>query len=85
MSIVKCPGQDQRFWKPGDIYEIACLKCGNAVEFWKDDPVRPCKSCGFKMRNPKLDLACAEWCKFADKCLGVLAADDTNKGKSGGT
>ena len=70
--MVKCPGQDQRFWKPEDIFEVACPNCGNDMEFFKDEASLVCKSCKTKVRNPKIDLGCAEWCEFADKCVGDL-------------
>ncbi len=68
--MAQCPGQDKRFWKPEDIFDINCPKCGAKVEFWKDDIDRRCGKCGYKFRNPKLDLGCAEWCQYAKYCLG---------------
>ena len=50
-------------------YQIACK---NSIEFWKDEPILFCPGCKKEVRNPRLDLACAEWCKFADECLGIL-------------
>ena len=70
MSDVHCPGQDQRYWKPEDIFQVACPLCGEEIEFWKDEPVRICSGCKREVRNPRLDLACAKWCKESDKCLG---------------
>ncbi|MFC1498393.1 hypothetical protein ACFLS1_08000 [Verrucomicrobiota bacterium] len=67
----KCPGQDPTRWKPEDITEILCPACGTSMEFWKDEPVRDCPKCKKHVRNPKLNLGCAEWCKFADDCLGT--------------
>ena len=69
---MKCPGQDQRFWKPEDIFEENCPKCGNTIEFWKDEPRLKCPSCKEEVVNPKIDLGCAEWCQYADQCLGVV-------------
>jgi len=34
---MKCPGQDMRFWKPGDIFDTQCPKCGRRIEFFKDE------------------------------------------------
>ena len=42
----KCPGQDMRFWKPGDIFTVKCRSCGNEIEFWKDEPFLYCRKCG---------------------------------------
>lgn len=67
--MFKCPGQDQRFWKPEDIFEAKCPNCGASMEFWKDDPKLKCRKCNRVITNPKLDLGCAKWCKYADKCL----------------
>jgi HD superfamily phosphodiesterase len=74
MSIDKCPGQDSRFWKPSDVFEAPCPHCGASVEFWKDEPRRRCRSCGKTAPNPKFDMGCAKWCKFADACLGRHAS-----------
>lgn len=69
---MKCPGQDTRFWKPGTIFEIECPKCGNTVEFFKDEATHRCGKCGSKLVNPKMDFGCAAHCKFAEQCLGDL-------------
>jgi hypothetical protein len=66
----RCPGQDTRFWQPGDVFEVACAECGYGVEFFKDDAVRRCRSCGARVSNPRLNLGCALWCEHAKECLG---------------
>jgi hypothetical protein len=71
--MLKCPGQDQRFWDPEDIFESKCPSCGDLVEFWKDEPQVKCPKCKTLISNPRLDLGCAEWCKFAKECLGQVA------------
>jgi hypothetical protein len=76
MAIAQCPGQDKRFWKPEDIFESPCPHCGAAIEFWKDDPRRRCRGCGRTVANPRFDMGCAKWCKFAEACLGRPAAGD---------
>ena len=68
----RCPGQDMRYWKPEDIFDVKCPYCDFNIEFWKDEPFRLCKSCGKEVRNPRIDLGCAKWCKFANECLGKL-------------
>jgi endogenous inhibitor of DNA gyrase (YacG/DUF329 family) len=69
--MVRCPGQDQRFWKPDAIFEVECSNCGKPVEFFKDEPQLKCRHCGHAVINPKIDLGCAEWCQYAEQCLGV--------------
>ena len=69
--MVRCPGQDQRFWKPEDIFEVQCPGCGGTVEFFKDEPKLKCRKCKQMVVNPKIDLGCAEWCQYAEQCLGV--------------
>ena len=73
MAKPRCPGQDMRHWKPEDIFELRCPHCGGEMEFFKDEPSLPCPSCRKEVRNPKIDLGCAKWCKFARECLGQLA------------
>jgi putative nucleotidyltransferase with HDIG domain len=73
-----CPGQDQRFWKPEDIFEAVCPQCGKAVEFFKDEPKLKCRNCGHAVVNPRIDLGCAEWCQYADQCLAVSAMKDAS-------
>jgi predicted amidophosphoribosyltransferase len=69
---MQCPGQDTRYWRPGDIYDVLCPYCEAKIEFFRDDTRLTCKQCGKKVRNPKLDVACAEWCEHAKECLGQL-------------
>ena len=71
MDRPRCPGQDQRSWKPEDIVYVRCPGCDTELELWKDEPVLPCRGCGQDVRNPALDLGCAEWCGSAEACLGV--------------
>jgi hypothetical protein len=70
--MAKCPGQDQRFWKLDDIFEVQCPGCGAAIEFWKDEPSLKCLKCQKLVVNPRLDLGCAEWCQYAAECLGAV-------------
>ena len=76
--MFRCPGQDQRFWKPDDIFEIKCSKCGQSVEFFKDEPKLKCRKCGDLVVNPKIDLGCAEWCQYAKQCLGESFGKDAS-------
>ena len=66
---MRCPGQDPQHWKPDDVFEVPCPACGARAEFFKDDGTRKCRKCGRVLRNPRLDLGCAEWCPYAEKCL----------------
>ncbi|GAF92556.1 unnamed protein product [marine sediment metagenome] len=78
--MFRCPGQDQRFWKPEDIFEVQCTGCGGAVEFFKDEPKLKCHKCGQMVVNPKIDLGCAEWCQYAEQCLGITKKSDDQSG-----
>ena len=69
---MKCPGQDSRYWKQGAIFEVKCPKCGNDVEFFKDDTTRLCTKCGHRFVNPEMDFGCASYCPYAQQCLGDL-------------
>jgi hypothetical protein len=72
---MKCPGQDTRYWKPGDIFEVECPQCGSRVEFFKDEATRKCRSCRTTVVNPKMDFGCAAYCKYAADCLGELGPE----------
>jgi hypothetical protein len=67
--MIRCPGQDQRFWKPEDIFLVRCPNCKYEIEFWKDEPYRECPDCKKTIRNPRLDTGCAEWCKYSEECV----------------
>jgi hypothetical protein len=71
-----CPGQDTRYWGPDSIYDVRCPSCSGEIEFFKNDPTRKCKECGEKFWNPKLDLGCLEWCKYADKCTELMREEN---------
>jgi len=72
---MKCPGQDTRYWKPGDIFEAECPHCGKTVEFFKDEATRRCRNCKQTVVNPKMDFGCAAYCKYAADCLGELGPE----------
>ena len=80
MSIPRCPGLDSRYWTGDSAFEINCPHCGFKMEFFKDEPVRTCRSCRKKVQNPKLDLGCAKWCKYAAQCLGEMPGDPEQVG-----
>jgi len=69
---MRCPGQDMQYWKPGAIFESTCPKCGQPVEFFKDDTARKCGNCGHRFVNPQMDFGCAAYCPYAEQCLGTL-------------
>lgn len=76
--MVKCPGQEQRFWKPDDIFEVRCSSCDSTIEFFKDEPQLKCRKCSHVAVNPKIDLGCAQWCQYAERCLGVTKTHNIN-------
>lgn len=75
MTLWKCPGQDRNFWQPGDIFEAPCPKCGENVEFWKDDITIRCPHCRQLINNPRFNPGCAAYCSFAENCLGSLGKE----------
>jgi HD superfamily phosphodiesterase len=76
---MKCPGQDLRYWKPGDIFDVPCPQCEKKIEFFKDDVRRRCTSCGAQVTNPKIDFGCSQWCAYAEQCLGNLTVERAKK------
>ncbi len=69
---MQCPGQDSRYWDGAAIFEYKCPKCGNMLEFFKDDSKRKCRKCGNEVFNPHMDFGCASYCPYAEQCLGNL-------------
>ncbi len=62
-----CPGSnDIKQPKPED---IACRKCGTAVEMWSDETEAKCEKCG-QVNSRVLDPSCIDWCAFAKECVG---------------
>ena len=80
MSNVRCPGQDQRYWTPEDIFDIKCPFCAHEIEFFKDEPFLLCPGCKEEVRNPRIDLGCAKWCKYAEECLGKAIVEESDIG-----
>lgn len=75
---MRCPGQDMRYWSGDAAFEVPCPKCGHTVELFKDESSARCASCGHRFKNPKIDLACAQWCAFAEQCLGYAPQRDSS-------
>lgn len=73
MIGTKCPGQDMRYWTADDACEIDCPHCGEEMEFFKTDIRLRCPNCKTRVANPRFDLGCAEWCVYAEQCLGSAA------------
>ena len=83
----KCPGQDTQKWGPDAVYDVACKKCGNQLEFFKDEMKRRCKSCGGTVFNERMDIGCLAWCPSAEACAGpdmARALELIQKGKDRG-
>lgn len=72
---IRCPGQDARSFDPEGVREYACPRCGRLVEFFPDDRSRKCPGCGARLRNPSLDLGCAEWCRYASECVDFAPSE----------
>ena len=67
-----------RYWKGDAAFEVPCPKCGHAVELFKDEVSARCTACGHRFKNPQTDLACAQWCAFAEQCLGFAPERETS-------
>ncbi len=70
MFAQKCPGQDMRYWTADDVYEEKCPQCGELIEFFKTDIRLRCPNCKTRVANPRFDMGCAQWCSYAEQCLG---------------
>ena len=85
MPTPKCPGQDTQKWGPDAVYDVACKKCGNQLEFFKDDFKRRCKSCGTMVFNERMDIGCLAWCPSAEQCAGPDRAKMLEEAGRGGS
>lgn len=70
MIGTKCPGQDMRYWSADDAHEQKCPQCGEMVEFFKTDIRLRCPGCRARIANNSFDMGCAQWCAYAEQCLG---------------
>ncbi len=70
MFAQKCPGQDMRYWTADDVNEEKCPQCGGMIEFFKTDIRLRCPKCKTRVANPRFDMGCAQWCSYAEQCLG---------------
>lgn len=70
MIGTKCPGQDMRYWTSDDVYDEKCPHCGEMIEFFKTDIRLRCPNCKTRVANPRFNMGCAEWCAYAEQCLG---------------
>lgn len=70
MTALRCPGMDRANFKPDDVKLRECLKCGEEMEFWKDDVRLACGACGHANFNPDVGNTCLAWCEQAEDCIG---------------
>ena len=40
--------------------------------YFKDESFRRCRQCSLSLANPRFSLDCAQWCAYAEKCLGLM-------------
>jgi len=73
MIGTKCPGQDMRYWTAEDVHEEKCPQCGEMIEFFKTDIRLRCPNCKTRVANPSFNMGCAQWCAYAEQCLGPAA------------
>jgi hypothetical protein len=73
MIGTKCPGQDMRYWTAEDAHEEKCPQCGEMIEFFKTDIRLRCRNCKTRVANSRFNMGCAEWCAYAEQCLGSAA------------
>jgi len=65
----------------GRYFDTQCPKCGRKVEFFRDEVRRKC-GCGHEIVNPKLDFGCAQWCPYAEQCVGTIPEEAKERQKA---
>ena len=71
MILEGCPGAARL--KTPTWEEKICPVCGNLIEIFSIDTEVACEHCGFIAYNDA--LSCAQWCQYAEKCLGLVSKD----------
>ncbi len=51
-------GNNTQEWGADSIFDIACRRCGQPVEFFQDEITRHCPRCGKIVTNTRPDLGC---------------------------
>lgn len=58
----KCAGNNTQDWGFDAVHDVQCPKCGNPVEFFKDEISRHCSQCKETILNDRKDYGCGQWC-----------------------
>jgi hypothetical protein len=63
---------------------VPCPQCGRPVELFKDEASARCPGCGHRFRNLRASFDCAQWCAYAEECVGFVperrASSDPGQG-----
>ena len=78
--ITKCPGA-QSFRQPKPEY-MKCPFCSYEVEIWSDEIVATCPKCKRTVMRNDGKQSCLDWCKYAEKCVGVVQYNKYKQNKS---
>jgi HD superfamily phosphodiesterase/DNA-directed RNA polymerase subunit RPC12/RpoP len=74
-----CPGATLMRQPAPEIF--VCKNCGEEVEIWSDELRAECSNCG-KYVVKDGEMACLEWCKMAEECVGTDTFNKYMKNKA---
>ena len=78
--ITKCPGaQSFRQLKPE---YMKCPFCSYEVEIWSDEIRATCPKCKKTVIRNDGKQSCLDWCKYAEKCIGVVKYNKYKQNKN---
>ena len=67
MNRLKCPCTKLR------ILHFTCPICGDWIEMWSNEVTGKCNKCDTTIGNPRKDLSCKNYCRYADQCEEKLS------------
>ena len=63
----KCTGNNTHEWGFDAVFDVECPKCGEQVEFFKDEITRNCPQCRHTVVNDRQDYGCQMWCSASSE------------------
>jgi hypothetical protein len=79
MNNLTCPGSKLLREPKPEIFP--CPRCNSEIEVWTDEIKGTCSRCGYQIMRD-LNMACLEWCKCGEECVGPETYNKYKRNKS---